>query len=325
MNSIVYIFCCLFSFNIIHVTPASLGPVTSPIKRSRVVAFDIDDTLCTRPDYFRDELEQLNIVRKNHPECPIICFTDTSCVLNTTYTYVFLPYLHILFDYLLKEDVRIVFFSAADKRRNLQVIAELLTSFWGTVKFETLKAKGQFDILSLENMREGNKSFRSGEGNYVKDLKAVIRDGETLLDVILVEDDASFVAYDQKPFLRVYNLAFWEIREVNHTEMAKDEDPVSFWRRKSPHFPLNNVYYMLGVFKTYFENERCKKLPFREALNETLPEKGYFYDFFHEHSFVYDMFDLGLSEVQKRVPNATFYGLRHPHVGSYKSKSGRYF
>ncbi|XP_065217530.1 uncharacterized protein LOC135843524 [Planococcus citri] len=290
MNSIVYIFCCSFSLvNIIHVTPGSLGPVTSPLQRSRVVAFDIDHTLCE--GYLTED--ELKIVRKNHPECPILFWTEyISSTYNKTY-----------------------------EKRNLCIIAELLTSFWGAVKFEALKSKGQFDILSKENMRAGNETFRSGEGIYVKDLKAVIREGETLSDVILVEDDPTYVAYDQKPFLKIYDLlSLTHKLEVNHTEKAKDEHPISYWERKSPHFVLNSGYFMIGVFKTYFENEKYKILPFREALNVILPEKNYGEDFFQKHLFAYDMFDLGLSEVQKRVPNASFYGLRHPYVGSYDSR-----
>ncbi|XP_065218266.1 uncharacterized protein LOC135844087 [Planococcus citri] len=293
---------CLFSTNI-NAKSGLSQDITSSSSRSRVVVFDIDCTLC-KPQVILDQLEN---AKKYHPECPIFFWNNVS--------HVFLPYLQVLFDYLIEHDVRIVFFSFGDKERNVLVISQLLTSFWGEVKYEALKTKGQFDIFSMEDTREG---IHESEYEFVKDLKVVLKGPETLSDAILVEDYRGYVAFDQKPYLQIMDLTFWYIREENERERAEWLYS-SYWKRNSPNYHLNSVYFMIGIFKTYFENEKYKILPFRESLNEILPEKKYYQDFFETHSFAYDMFDLGLSEVQKRVPNATFYGLRHPKVGSYTS------
>ncbi|XP_065219589.1 uncharacterized protein LOC135845055 [Planococcus citri] len=268
MNFLVWGFIyCLFFIN----SSAESGlsqDITFTSSRSRVVVFDVDDTLCK------------------------------------------------------ERDVRIVFFSAGDKERNFLVIPQLLTSFWGKVKFEVLKAKGQFDIFSKENLRRGHRTFRTGEGNYAKDLKVVIREGETLSDVILVDDDHTYCADDQRPLLVTVNLLGWSIKEEDKKEKSEEGPLISSWDWEEKHssFYLNSVYFMIGVFKTYFENEKYKILPFREGLNVILPEKNYYNSFFEKHLFAYDMYDLGLSEVQKRVPNAKFYGLRHPEIGTYGNK-----
>ncbi|XP_065218638.1 uncharacterized protein LOC135844387 isoform X10 [Planococcus citri] len=277
----------------------SSDPVTSPSTRSHVVVFDIDDTLC-KSDLW-DEVKEEEIVRKNFPECPIINWNQrlfNGSIYRTPH--VFLPHLKILFDYLLEQGVRIVFFSGGAKQRNLAVIPELLTYFWGSEKFEALKAEGQFDIFSKDHLREGRTA--PGEGNYVKDLKVVIRDGETLLDVILVEDDRYYAAHDQKPCLYAIDLMNWRIRE-------KEVEMHGYCEGKSSNFCLNSIYYMLGVFKTYFRHVEYKVLPLREGLNQLLPKEAFENGrhFFSKHSFADDMINLGLSEVLKLVPNAKYY------------------
>ncbi|XP_065218632.1 uncharacterized protein LOC135844387 isoform X4 [Planococcus citri] len=279
--------------------------VTSPPTRSRIVVFDIDNTLCYSL-YLSGGEEK--IIQMSFPECPIIDWNrrlyDDSFL---RYPHVFLPHLKILFEYLLEQGVRIVFFSSGPKERNLTVIPELLTSFWGCEKFEALKAEGQFDIFSEEHRREGTSP---DEGNYVKDLKVVIRDGETLLDAILVEDDYKIAAHDQKLFLYIIDLSLWSIKDKE--KMRKNEGRDGFWGKKTSNFPVNSVYYMLGVFKTYFGHEKYKVLPLREGLNQLLPKEAQEAhknpcDFFAKHSFADDMINLGLSEVRKVVPDAMYY------------------
>ncbi|XP_065218630.1 uncharacterized protein LOC135844387 isoform X2 [Planococcus citri] len=280
--------------------------VVTSSTRSRIVVFDIDGTLCIG-SYVEEKEEE--IIKKWLPECPIIVWNEAEEYYGTTRTvrhpHIFLPHLKILFDYLLEQDVRIVFFSANHREtRNLIVIPELLTSFWGSEKFEALKAKGQFDIFSLKHCR---KRAVRGEGTYVKDLKVVLRDGETLLDVILVDDDYSFAAHDQKPFLSIIDLGLWQIKDKD--EVEKNRGKCGIWRGKSSNFCLNSVYYMLGVFNTYFGNEKYKALPLREGLNQLIPEESFKcpLDFFAKHSFADDMINLGLTEVRKLVPNAVYY------------------
>lgn len=235
----------------------------------------------------------------NLTECPHIWFTWE----DEPYVHVFLPHLQIFFNYLLERGVRIAFSSGGQKDRNLAVIPELLTSFWGREKYEALKLKGQFRIHSTDDMREGNRSARCGEGNYVKDLQLIIQDGESLSNAVLIEDDRSYGAEDQKPIILVGQFSSSNSRDYN---------------------PLNNVYYLLGLFKTYFENEKYEKLPLREAMNQILPtnhtDSCCFHDnerirkwppfalYFHEkHPFMQEMVDIGFAAVREEVPNATLY------------------
>ncbi|XP_065218640.1 uncharacterized protein LOC135844387 isoform X12 [Planococcus citri] len=272
----------------------SSDAVTSPSSRSRVVVFDIDGTLC-KSDLVEKEREE--IVRKSFPECPIIIWNQhygDGSIGRTPH--VFLPHLKILFDYLLEQGVRIVFFSGGPKERNLAVIPELLTSFWGDEKFEALKAKGQFDIFSKEHCRE--RAFR-GEGNFVKDLKVVIRDGETLSDTILVDDDESYAGHDQKPCLLIIDLNVWYIADENEIEKYKKQNPRD---EKTINYRLNGAYYMLGVFKTVFGHEKYKVLPLRECLKQLLNEEA-----LDVEAHTTQMIDLGLSEVRKLVPSALYY------------------
>ncbi|XP_065218639.1 uncharacterized protein LOC135844387 isoform X11 [Planococcus citri] len=277
----------------------SSDAVTPPSTRSPVVVFDIDNTLC-----YGEYLSEEGIIRKSFPECPIIVWNKPYRNGETTrYPHVFLPHLKILFDYLLEQGVRIAFFSSGPKERNLTVIPELLTSFWGSEKSEALKAKGQFDIFSEEHLRKSTSLERRNE---VKDLKIVIRDGETLLDAILVEDDPTFVAHDQKPCLYIIDLSFWSITDKE--KIRKNESRGGYWKGKTDNFPVNSVYYMFGVFKTYFGHEEYKVLPLREGLNQLVPKEACYRDFFrNKNSFVDDMIDSGLSEVQKVVHDAMYY------------------
>ncbi|XP_065206919.1 uncharacterized protein LOC135836185 [Planococcus citri] len=272
----------------------------SPSSRSRVVVFDIDDTLC-KSDFIgiRAGEKALKIAIKNHPECPFIFSDEWEDRSFMRKLHVFLPYLQIVFDYLLQQGVRIVFFSCSMKKRNVSVIPELLISFWGREKFEALKAKGQFEIFSAEHVRPCT-TFQD-EGTCVKDLKVVIRGDETLSDAILVEGVISFAAYDQKPVLNIIELKEWCLSDnYRHIPLSR--------AGKSNNFPLNSVYYMFGVFRTYFENEKFKVLPLREGLRQILPEDACsLISFFLKHSFANDMIELGLSEVQKVVPDAIYY------------------
>lgn len=251
--------------------------------RSYIVVFDIDNTLCQSNARRIDE----SFIRENHPECPIIHYEE--------YVHIFLPYLQILFDYLIGQGARVVFFSSAPEERNTSVIPELLVSFWGSQKYEALKSVGQFDIFSKKDMRKGKER---GEGNYVKDLKVVIQNEESLSDVLLVDDDRSFCAHDQKPCMQGIDLMWWHV--------YSDEIP-----QRTVYYYMNGTYYMLGLFRAYFENEKYKNIPVREGIDQIIrAETDEFYSpprRYHLHPFLRSTIDMGLSEVKKQVPNARFY------------------
>ncbi|XP_065218631.1 uncharacterized protein LOC135844387 isoform X3 [Planococcus citri] len=287
-----------------EVKPGPSDAVTSPSTRSRVVVFDIENTLCYT--WFLTK-EQEAIIRRSFPECPVIVTKR----ITTERPHAFLPHLKSLFGYLLEQGVRIIFFySDTDKNRGAEAVTalqELLTLFWGSEIFAELKAEGQFDIFTEEHLLKGTSRDEGNDLKDLKDLRLVIRGSETLLDAILVEDDRNYALDDQKPCLYIIDLTRWLITDKD--KIGKNKERESFWGKKSDNFPLNSVYYMLGVFKTYFENEKYKKLPLREALDILLPKeaKAKSVDFFKTHSFVDCMINLGLSEVRKVVPSAMYY------------------
>lgn len=260
-------------------------------KRRRYVAvFDIDDALCR----VIDETQELELIKKYSPECPIITYIHTGDRFKGDYIHSFSPYLNILFEYLIERGVRIVFFSSALKERNLSVIPELLTSFWGAARYQTLKSEGQFEIFSRDNLRLGLHLGR--EGNCVKDLRIVIEKDESLLDAVLIENDSSYTAYDQEPCIYVIDLF------LAYLDERRDKE-ANFY-----HFAKNSAYYIIGLFKTYFEHEKYNKLPFREGLDQILPtDLRESYSFFKQHPFADKMIRIGLEEVQKKVPDARLY------------------
>jgi hypothetical protein len=192
----------------------------------------------------------------------------------------------------LEQGVRIVFFSGGSEERNVSIISALLTSFWVDQKYEALKSEGQFDIFSKEDLRDSIRSLEK-RGSCKKDLNVVIRDGDSLSDVILVEDDVAYTAHDQEPCIEVPNIY------GSFTEYADSDE--AFYR--------NSIYYMIGLFKTYFESEKYRKLPLREGFKRILPAEAETerYNFFGTSPMVRSMIDIGLSEVSKQVSNATLY------------------
>ncbi|KAL6954112.1 hypothetical protein U1Q18_049578 [Sarracenia purpurea var. burkii] len=58
--------------------------------------------------------------------------------------------------------------------------------------------------IEAEEERLGNSS--TPDGNYVKDLRVVVRDGESLSDAVLVDDNPGFASLDQHPCLVTLSL-----------------------------------------------------------------------------------------------------------------------
>ena len=214
--------------------------------------------------------------------------------------HIVLPHLQILFDYLMKRDVRIALLSSGVERCNLSVIRRLLEAFWGSRGYEALKSRGQFTVYGMDDLRKGNFSLYP-EGNYVKDLRRVLQGGESLSNAVLVDDDRCASAHDQEPLVIV---------KIFNEDVYLDDDDYS---------GLNNIYYLMGLFGTYFENEEYNRLPLNEALRKILstcrPEcderhrqRPDCHIFQHDDkTFVHKMIDVGLAAVQKVVPNATVY------------------
>jgi hypothetical protein len=266
--------------------------------RKTVVVFDIDDTLCTIA-----WSEDLKAAKAINTECPIINWKDKRAEVHP---HVFVPYLGVLFEYLVKNGVRVVFFSSAVEERNNTVIPKLLKKVLGKERYESLHEQGQFEIFSRQHLREGDSDF--GEyGNDVKDLAKVIKEGEDLADAILVEDQPTYTAYGQWPCIKVLDCMLWDITGKND---ARDS------------YPKNTVYHLLGLFKTYFENEEYKQMPLRKGIEKLCPIPPPRHDngikrknqpppLFrpdNDQQFTYRMICLGLDEVRKKHKKAIVYG-----------------
>ena len=94
----------------------------------------------------------------------------------------------------------------------------------------------------------------------------------------------------------------WDILSFNDSELS---------------FPKNNVYYLLGIFSSYFDSDKSLSLSLREGIEKIYQEKvspdhlkngnAPLEKF---HPFVLEMISLGLLEVQKQRPDAVFYGTK---------------
>ena len=252
-----------------------------------MVVFSIDQTLCYDQSEFEVQAGLANV--RYPPECARIWWTHGET--RQRFLHTFLPHLRILFDYLMERGVRIVFFSTGvTKQKNLWIMPALLKSFWGGEKYKALKTRGQFRVHSRNDLRDGDVT--RNEGDFVKDLRKLVRDGESVSNAVLVDHTSVYRAHDQRAFI------------LARTFCA---DP-DFTR-------LNSVYYVLGLFRTYFEDERYRTLPVRDALAQILPGQLWDVDLGREltigypgeHPFVWKMIDVGLSAVRERMPNATLY------------------
>jgi len=253
--------------------------VQPPMKKKFIVVFDIFGVISVKNTSNEKGYDEIPW-KKFDVECPRIPWRGDFIVC--------LPYLQILFEYLLEQGARIVFLSAGIKERNVAVISGLLTSFWGCEKYEGMKSKGQFYIFSKEDMREGNRSANE-VSDWVKDLRKVIREGESLSDIILVDDCHSYQAHDQRLFIGVTNL------------YGESRNPC----------PVNNVYYLLGIFKRYFEDKKCKKLSLRDGLARILcfmkTDAPYNLLAKEDHPWTRKTIDIGFSVVREQFPNAAVH------------------
>lgn len=261
-----------------------------------VIVFDIDGVLCWQKEvelFSSDELEE------DHSECPLVVFSWE----EMDYTHCFIPYLDVLIDYLINAGSRIVFFSAGPECRNNAVIEKLLIKLFGEDRYKELKCDGQFEVFSPKDMRESIPTHGEIYNNRIKDLNIVLKDDETILDSILIEDQSLYAAWDQRPCivgLVLENLLF-ESKETN--------------------FSKNAAYYLLGIFIEYFNNNQ-DFLPLKLWVENFFLEKNNEYSMHSQvecnrqvcyvpqitDPWVLNLINSGLSEVQKKYPDASLFG-----------------
>lgn len=264
-----------------------------------VIVFDIDGVLCWQKDAELFNLDDLEI---NHSECPLVIFSWT----EMDYIHCFVPYLDVLIDYLIGYGSRVAFFSAGPENRNNIVIEKLLIQLFGEDRYKELKYDGQFEVFSPKDMREAIPAKGEIYTRYVKDLNIVLKDHETILDSILIEDQSLNMAWDQKPCIvgLVLENLLYDFQESN--------------------FSKNAVYYLLGIFIEYFNNNP-DALPLRSWMEKFFLEKNNRYLIHAEIEYgrqicyvpqkndpwAINLINSGLTEVQQRYPNARLFGIKN--------------
>ena len=226
----------------------TLSEFTIIDKSKYVVVFDIDDTICTNTD--------MEIKQMQNSKYPIGVWQGEYKWEN--YKYICLPYLKELFDYLISYNIRIVFFSAGYEDRNIVLLEQILPQILGKIRYEELKKSGQFEIFSdCHTIQPDDR--KEGEGRLVKDLEIVKRAQEDIDNILLIEDDQSFVKHDQKPFIKTIDLNTWQFS--------------SFFEDKEV-FQLNSAFHLLGIFKRCFNDINNKNISFKKCINQVYLDEG---------------------------------------------------
>ena len=271
--------CFTFEFSWITKTP----------KKKFLVVFDIDGVVCKPVESlpilpgYKFLMYNLKNFQLQHPECPNpVTFIEQ----KKTYYYYFPPYLEILFNYLIKANCRIAFFSAAHEERNIIILDKLLSNIFGKESYQQLKTAGQFDVFSSHHLRKGNESLN--ELHYaVKDLSIILKHKEDIENSVLIEDQPCYAAHNT-PCITGLNLYRWNISATNDSPFC---------------FAKNNAYYLLGIFIDYFNTKQY--LSFKEWSQIIALEKN---PNDTNTSFVKKMILLGLQEAKNQYQHAIFYG-----------------
>ena len=280
-------------------------------KKKFVIVFDLDGVICKPPMSgfpsglcsLMTQSAEIDQFPQLHPECPLPILFKSRV---EEYYHFFPPYLDVLIKYLIENGSRIVFFSAGNEDRNKFLVDALLSTILGRQYYQQLKEKGQFSVFSSNNLRRSYHLHETGvgmiHGHYVKDLAQVLQDDEVIENSILVEDQPAYAAFNSKPCIMSLILYQWDILSFNDSELS---------------FPKNNVYYLLGIFISYFDSDKSLSLSLREGIEKIYQEKvspdhlkngnAPLEKF---HPFVLEMISLGLLEVQKQRPDAVFYGTK---------------
>jgi hypothetical protein len=254
-------------------------------KRKNVVVFDIDGAIC------HIIKNSMLLEEGKHDDC--LSITDFMDKKHAHY--VFKPYIHVLLHYLTERDVRVVFFSHGIEERNILILDDLLSTCYGIEGYFRLRAKGQFKIFSRNHTSSKTRS-------HTKNLSQVLLNGETLEDVILIEDNPKTVhGRSQKPCILV-----WDSSGRNQYGLEAFES-----RTNMQLFAKNGIYFLLGVFIEYFESGHYNNMSLRESIRRIVPINDKHFSsnlFVPVFSTQMELTHKGLKYVRKSIPEALFYG-----------------
>jgi hypothetical protein len=246
-----------------------------------VAVFDVDGVLCAPLMKPLEDHQEPGVMRIHFPH------------EGKVYTHVFLPWVDVMLRVLVGWGVRVCFFSSADASRNIPVLTDLVDLSFGIDEAARLRGEGQFAIHSKGLLRDR----RDGTGEYggkIKDMTRVIRPGEQLEDLVLIEDQPSYTAADQLPCLRALDIEFWNPHEPRYENS----------------YIKNGAAWILGVFDLLLTDERYRSLALRPALAHLL------FDHFgeegrpryqHRSEAQHQTIDRGLAIIRQHVPSAMFF------------------
>jgi hypothetical protein len=216
--------------------------------RPRVVVFDVDNVLCVEPLQPVPEGEAPEVLR--------VGFSYQ----GYEFTYAFIPHVGALLAQLVAWGCRVCFFSSGLAERNHEVLGEVLARSFAAEELARLRGLGQFAIHSRDQLRDADPD--AGEdGNKVKDMRRVLRAGETLEDVVLIEDQPSYVASGQAPCLPAIDIGLWN----PGWEVGRDREFGSQGLHRK-----NGAAWMLGVFDLLLHDVRYRYRPLRLGLDRLL-------------------------------------------------------
>ena len=288
---------------------------TTETKLAPVIAFDIDGTLC----YFESRIDNYNKQIETNPEC--------TCLYHSGGLYVFKPYVKFLINYLIHMGCRIVFFSAGicflillslyvfshftllssickgSKERNENLVSKLLSAFYSDTRKQKLLAAGQFKIFSLSDCHiiRPRCPYNNLPILFQKNLSVILEGNETIDDIILIDDRFDIVANNQE--IMIHMGLFDSSRQMN-----------SCFFPIHTHFFKNGTYFLLGLFKTYFDTPCYNHLPVREAMKQILMTSNVDSVVKANEKIAGQMVSTGLHYVRLYTPEAVFYGSKHIHM-----------
>jgi hypothetical protein len=168
-----------------------------------------------------------------------------------------------------------------------------MTQFYGHEGYTDLSNLKQFRIISRDMTVVAN-------GDRVKkDLTVLLEDNEALENVILIEDRTTFMHPGQDPCILVYESNGCNEYDTSYSDLSMKL------------FAKNTSYYLLGIFKQYFESGKYDQLSLRESIKLILSTDTTPYEPTRSmpiYPVQLELIRSGLQEVRKTVPEALFYG-----------------
>lgn len=250
------------------------------------IVLDIDDTLAKR----KSELSDLN------------WFQQRNLVIQAIQPHILRPgtleFIRFLFSI---NNVRLSFFSAGDEKRNLLFVDELIMR---ACPDNYHSVRPEISVLSCEHLSYRCAGKGQFFGQYKKDLRKLLRLGETLESVVLIDDDPSYVEMEQ-----IQNLLFGK---CFHPSNFRDKSLQEGLSRDDFH-NINHIFYITGLLKILLMELKGQPIVNHlRKLNPSLQFDRTFYEDYPEfknkdYSNPLYVF-IGLKELQKFNSDLNFFG-----------------